>query len=448
MISFKDYFLEAISLSVAKEKQMTRNKSGAYINKQINDVFGKKDRLIYDFDLDIEKDYSNLKDDPTSTFYKINELLNNYNYNIKTISDYIKGVCYKQNDKNVYNIGKILNKYGQETEMITKKGGKIKTTEEVELYKSDPIKNITSNEMVVVVSRHPYDIYGVSTDRSWTSCMDLEGGEMKCALRADVAKGSIAIYLVPKSELRKNGKIALKKPLSRILLRPMVNPEKELAYSVGPNKYGAKIEKFKTFASDWAVQNFNSKVKNKKGFVYLKGLYTGDYSEYPNLDRTEEDLLKDRRLEFLDKSREVTDKFKSFLRRATIPDNFTSISSSEQVKNNRLYFNSTVNVKIPVDALGNIFEDKLYFTRLGKEDIQKQLKIKNSDVSKFFNAISNSSVITDKLNEIDMTANNLILSYSFDNTSLNVHEDMLREMFPIIQIYNSFYQRNKPKTSI
>jgi hypothetical protein len=448
MKTFKKYFLEAISLSVAKEKNMTRKKSGAYINKQVNDVFGNKDRLIYDFDLDVEKDYSNIKTDPTSTFYKINELLEQYNFYIKNISDYIKGICYKQNDKNVYNIGKILNKFGQETELITKKGGKIKTTEEVEMYKSDPIKNITSNEMVVVVSRHPYDIYGASTDRSWTSCMNLEGGEMKCALSADVSKGSIVLYLVPKSELRENGKIALKKPLSRILLRPMVNKEQELAYAVGPNKYGAKIEKFKTFATDWATENFNSKVKNKKGFVYLKGLYTGDYSEYPNLDRTQEDLLKDRRLKFLDKAREVTDKFKTFLRRATISDNFTSLSYSAQVKNNILIFNSTVNIKIPVDALGNIFEDKLYFNSINKEQIRKELNNKNSDISKFFNAVSNTSVLTDKLNEIDMTANKLILSYSSDSENDNVHDELLREMFPIIQIYYYFYERNKPKTSI
>jgi hypothetical protein len=448
MKTFKKYFLEAISLSVAKEKKMTRKKSGAYINKQINDVFGKKDRLIYDFDLDVEKDYSNIKTDPTSNFYKINELLEQYNYYIKNISDYIKGICYKQNDKNVYNIGKILNKFGKETELITKKGGKIKTTEEVEMYKSDPIKNITSNEMVVVVSRHPYDIYGASTDRSWTSCMNLEGGEMNCKLQADVSHGSIVLYLVPKSELRENGKIALKKPLSRILLRPMVNKEQELAYAVGPNKYGAKIEKFKTFSTDWAIKNFNSKVKNKKGFVYLKGLYNMDYSEYPNLDRNEDEQLEDRENEFVDKSRETTDKFKAFLRRATIPDTFTSISYSSQIRSRKIFFNSTVNVKIPVDALGNIFEDKLYFNQLNKEEIKKELNNKNSDISKFFNAVSNNSVLTDKLNEINMLSNKLILSYTSDSENDNVHDELLREMFPIIQIYYYFYNRNKPKTSI
>jgi hypothetical protein len=177
-------------------------------------------------------------------------------------------------------------------------------------------------------------------------------------------------------------------------------------------------------------------------------LYTGDYSEYPNLDRTEEDLLKDRRLEFLDKARELTDRFNSFLRRATIPSDFISVSYSAEVKNNTLYFNSTVNVKIPVDALENIFKDQLYFNRLNKEQITIELNNKNSDISKFFNAVSNNSVLTDKLNEIDMTANKLILSYSSDSENNNVHEDLLREMLSIIQIYHSFYKRNKPKTSI
>jgi sulfatase maturation enzyme AslB (radical SAM superfamily) len=154
------------------------------------------------------------------------------------------------------------------------------------------------------------------------------------------------------------------------------------------------------------------------------------------------------KLEFLDKAREVTDKFKTFLRRATISDNFTSLSYSAQVKNNILIFNSTVKIKIPVDALGNIFEDKLYFNSINKEQIRKELNNKNSDISKFFNAVSNTSVLNDKLNEIDMTANKLILSYSSDSENDNVHDELLREMFPIIQIYYYFYERNKPKTSI
>ena len=70
-----------------------------------------------------------------------------------------------------------------------------------------------SKSMAVIVSRHPYDIAGMSTGRGWTSCMNLEGGSNRRFVPADIAKGSIIAYLVEANDLN------ITRPKARILMR-------------------------------------------------------------------------------------------------------------------------------------------------------------------------------------------------------------------------------------
>ena len=434
MITFEKFLTEAIPLPEVVKHKMSRKNSGAYTKNAIVQVFGNKDRLVLPFDFDINRDYESIKNDPDSTFYKISEFLDHYNFYIKDIKDYVDGICYKKNDKNVYKIGKILTELGDDIEMTTKKGGKIKTTQEVEDYKEDPIKNIKNENFVVVISRHPYDIYGMSTDRSWTSCMNMGDGSMKCAMKKDVKYGSIIMYLVPESELKQNGKIALKKPLSRILLRPIVNPQKELAYSRGP-LYGAKIEKFKEFANDWVLKNFNSKIKNKKGFMYAKGLYDNDYSEYPNLDRSNN--LEDKVIEYKAKGMESTSKFVSFLKRSSIDSSKVSLFYDSHLKGDVIIYDAIVNYKIPLKVIDDKIGDGLIFFKNNKDKIKEDLKDKNSDVYKLVSNIGN-IIINDNLNEIVRTANFVILSYSITSTDENIYNNLLNASFPIIQKLDTF----------
>jgi hypothetical protein len=435
MITFEKFLTEAIPLPEVVKHKMSRKNSGAYTKNAIAQVFGNKDRLVLPFDFDINRDYESIKNDPDSTFYKISELLDNYNFYIKNIKDYVNGICYKKNDKNVYKIGKILTEFGNAIEMTTKKGGTIKTTQEVEDYKADPIKNITDDSLVVVVSRHPYDIYGMSTDRSWTSCMNMGDGSMKCAMKKDVKYGSIIMYLVPESELKQNGKIALKKPLARILLRPIVNPQKELAYSRGP-LYGAKIEKFKEFANDWVSKNFNSKIKNKKGFVYAKGLYDNDYSEYPNIDRSNN--LEDKVIEYKAKGMEDTNKFVSFLKRASIDKSKVSVFYDSHIHNGKtIVYDAIVNYRIPINVANDKIGSNLIFFKTDKDKIKQDLKDKNSDVYKLVSTVGN-IIINDNLNEIVKTKNFVILSYSVTSTDETIYNNLLNECFPIIQKLDTF----------
>lgn len=276
MEPFTNFFQEAIDLNLAKEKQMTRTKSNAYKIPEINEVFGNKDRLVYDFNFDFEAAFSNVVSDMTSSYNQISNFIEQHGYDIPNVKAYIDGICKKPGDKNIYKIGRILEKLKQPMVSIMGRNEESKDRPKyTHLFKTDPIRHVQDNKTSIVISRHPYDIYGMSTGRSWTSCVDLKyrkEGNNSCTLPAEVNEGTLVAYLIPSSEVRPNGKVDLRKPVSRITLKPLRNMEGELGYGVA-KPYGAAMMEFTNFCKKWAVKNFNSKVKNRSGFKLANNVY-------------------------------------------------------------------------------------------------------------------------------------------------------------------------------
>lgn len=72
----------------------------------------------------------------------------------------------------------------------------------------------------LVISRHPYDVAGMSTDRGWKSCMELpnesnkSGGCYFSFVRKDVEKGTLVCYLIKSTD--KN----IEHPIGRINIKP------------------------------------------------------------------------------------------------------------------------------------------------------------------------------------------------------------------------------------
>jgi hypothetical protein len=287
---------EAISLKNARKKGLSKKYSGAY-NKRLDEVFGGKNRLISRITID----YSNI-DSPLMK--KINDLLDDDGYTVGDMESYIKGVAYKitGNDgfynkivdsKNPVKIGKLLQKYeadGQ-IEVTDRKDGK-KTTKWItgkpllHEFKNDPIRS-SNGEFLLVISRHPYDIAGASTDRSWTSCMDLglprinypktkqnEGINRKY-IPKDIEEGTLVAYVVPKDELflGPNGeeKVKLHKPLSRILLKPH-NSDAGPVYTIG-TRYGAKYPEFYQQMHEWTSKTLNNKLQGGEKIYKNPKLY-------------------------------------------------------------------------------------------------------------------------------------------------------------------------------
>jgi hypothetical protein len=275
---------EAISLRNAKKKRLSKKYSGAY-NERLNEVFGGKNRIISRINID----YSNL-DSPLMK--RIDALLDDEGYVVDGMDSYIKGFAYKViktdragysriDKKNPVKIGKLLQKFevdGQ-IEVTDRKDGK-KTTKWItgkpllHEFKNDPLRS-SNGEFLIVISRHPYDISGASTDRSWTSCMDLglprinypktkqnEGINRKY-ISKDIEEGTLVAYVVPMDELYKgpNGeeKVKLQKPLSRILMKPH-NSDSGKVYTVG-TRYGAQYPEFYQKVKEWVSKTLNNKLK-------------------------------------------------------------------------------------------------------------------------------------------------------------------------------------------
>jgi hypothetical protein len=278
ILDIQRVYTEAMNLSMARQHKMSSKHSGAYKIPQINEVFGDKHRLIYNLDVDYNKSFNTSSESADSPYSKVSAFLSELGYTRPSIKSYIDGFVQKPGDKNVYKIGRIL----AQNEAIQPKIANSKGNSEPEYsseFKNDPIRHIKEQDLVIVISRHPYDIYGMSTERMWTSCMDMikkKEGNKSDMIKAEVEKGTLIAYLTPRSEVYESGKVALRKPVARVLLKPMYNEDNELAYALSTT-YGGMVDDFNDFLRNWIDEKFNSKVKNTDGFTMADGVYEDPY---------------------------------------------------------------------------------------------------------------------------------------------------------------------------
>lgn len=278
ILDIQKVYTEAMDLSMVRKYKMSSKDSNAYKLPQISDVFNGKHRLVYNLDLDYGKSFAKSTRSADSSYNKVVGFLDKLGYEQPGVKDYIEGIVYKAGDKNVYKIGRILARHEEEQPQVMTPKNTLVPQYSAE-FKNDPIRHIKGQDYVIVISRHPYDLYGMSTDRMWTSCMDMNKkneGNKSHMIAKEVEKGTLIAYLTPKSELNESGKVSLIKPVSRVLLKPMYNDEGELAYGFS-TVYGGVVDSFNDFVHEWVDKNFNSKVKNTKGFSLAHGVYEDPY---------------------------------------------------------------------------------------------------------------------------------------------------------------------------
>jgi hypothetical protein len=115
----------------------------------------------------------------------------------------------------------------------------------------------------------------MSTDRGWTSCMDLDTGSKTFYIMEDVKKGTIIAYLIKKDDLNINN------PVARVLIKPYVSEDsEEIALFRNEEIKGETVKGFKETIDAWLEKNQKlSKTKYKQ----LKGLYRAGKCAYsPN----------------------------------------------------------------------------------------------------------------------------------------------------------------------
>jgi hypothetical protein len=154
-------------------------------------------------------------------------------------------------------------------------------------------------EYTIVISKHAYDVAGMSTGRGWRSCMKLstpddpKGGVNKSYVKCDVEEGSFIAYLVYKNDTN------ITRPVGRILIKPYYGAlYQTLIYRLEQREYGTVSSFFKE-----EVENIIDKVQPVKGIPFdiyelAPSLYvdTDKSKAYkppvPPILRTEEDKIR------------------------------------------------------------------------------------------------------------------------------------------------------------
>ena len=242
-------YLEALSLSRAKEYTRGWNKN------RLKEWFGDEYRIY----IPLNKDLIKITKSPIQK--KIEKELKNSFYEIK---NYQNGIALDKQYNREIKIGKLLNKLGFQN--LLKE------------YNNDPTRTSAKQQeedLLVVISRHPYDIAGQSTGRGWTSCKNLDNG---CNMEyvKDESKGNLIAYLIKSNDKNIN------KPIARIMIVPFYDNNLNIKFVPEPNVYGSAGKYNKAFK-----ETVNQWLQEKQGV--LSGKFKA--SNFSYLDRLNRDMV-------------------------------------------------------------------------------------------------------------------------------------------------------------
>lgn len=161
-----------------------------------------------------------------------------YNLIPSTEDTFMKGLFTRYSEKRI-SIGKLLEqaiKHNLADNNITK------------YYAKDPYRTGAKTKLNIVISRHPEDIGGMSTNRRWESCMNLDTGVNKKYVPIDIAEGTLVAYLINENDTK------IDNPIARILIKPFINiKDKSVALGVQDKMYPSNAPAaFGEHVSNWA----------------------------------------------------------------------------------------------------------------------------------------------------------------------------------------------------
>jgi len=179
------------------------------------------------------------------------------------VVDYVQGLAKKiGSNQNATKIGKIL------SAAVSQGNNEASTI--LQKFQKDPARAAMKTYQGVV-SRHPYDVAGMSTGRGWTSCQDLVKGSACEYVPRDIKAGTLVAYMIQTNDLD------IKHPAGRILLKPYINDKKQTAYAPHKETYGTITAEF-----EQAVAKFASWLNNQTG---VTGSFVMDPTVYGGKDR-------------------------------------------------------------------------------------------------------------------------------------------------------------------
>lgn len=197
----------------------------------------KHDRKGYRVYIPIEKQFRPDDAQNSPVYKEIEQFLTDNGYHIV---DYVKGIVQNIEKKQQIKIGKVLTKLNRQ-DLLNK-------------FNTDKTREGTKAQYMVVLSRHPYDLAGMSTDRGWTSCMNLHSGINRHYVPLDIKQGSVVAYVTTTDDLD------LKNPSGRVLMKPFVDilGSPVVHFGIENRVYGTDVPGFLDIVKSW-TNEINSK---------------------------------------------------------------------------------------------------------------------------------------------------------------------------------------------
>lgn len=179
-------------------------------------------------------------------------------------------------DKNGFSVKDYTNNLAIDTKGREKRIGSIVAKDPLvkKMYDNDPARQgsaVKSNQMVVI-SRHPYDISSMSTDRGWTSCMNLHTGSNRKYIPIEIKAGTIIAYLVDKKDTNINNASA------RVLIKPFIaddtssQNDDSIVLGIQDKVYGNATDDFTNTVIKW-VDGVNLSRNMDGVFTLHPGVY-------------------------------------------------------------------------------------------------------------------------------------------------------------------------------
>jgi uncharacterized protein YcgL (UPF0745 family) len=263
IIKFNEYINEG--LAIGKYRRYHKKAEEVGYRERYKDVFEfykqkySGDRNAMRIYLPYEKQY-----EKSETRKKVEKILKEQGFELDSSYDYVQGNITHPEAKNPSKIGRIISRYNPELS---------------DDFASDPYRRQQDSDVLVCISRHPYDVAGADTDRRWQNCMTLyhynkylksqcEPGKNISHLIKDVEKGSLISFLINKDDRN------IKDPLSSISIKPYVNEDDDFIFVPDNRIYGILDEDFRRIVFDWCKE-VN---KGKEGdYKLAKGLYFDNF---------------------------------------------------------------------------------------------------------------------------------------------------------------------------
>jgi hypothetical protein len=321
---YNEYIKE--NFNTSKANTINPNVQNVY-----KELFNGKERIILPLTFNKEQQFDNIF---SKYYHYLIKLIQEYIPNVKkkpisTINNWelhdteiLKNRCVLDDQNRQVRIAKILSEVNKKVNSDYWEYHKDNFNKQInELLKEIDKTNNANDEVTsgyVVISRHPYDIAGQSTDRQWNSCQNImkdntyEEDEYNKYVLSTITMGGLVAYLVESKDSRIGNKIVnyknklmsedsngkhydiLNNPIARITIKPYIERNNEMDFD-NPNWIlqasklygdGRKYPTFINVVQEWLDDNWNDQIaKEETDYYFDKDNFYKEDPLYKNYDK-------------------------------------------------------------------------------------------------------------------------------------------------------------------